>query len=142
MVGVGLLAGYAVWSALSVLWSISPDQTWIEVNRVITDTLVVVLGVVIATSYGRAVELVAVGFVGVALAATLYALGEKVLPGLYPAGVFIVNQGGAIPRLQDPLGYWNALALFLVMAAPAALGLTVDRTARPPRAWPRRAPWR
>ena len=35
-VGVGLLAAFTVWSGLSVAWSVSPDQTWIELNRSLT----------------------------------------------------------------------------------------------------------
>jgi hypothetical protein len=125
LVGVGLLVAFAGWSGLTVLWSISPDQTWIEVNRVATYALVVALGVAVAASHARALELIAKGFVLAALAVTVYALGQKVVPGLYSPGVFNASQGW--PRLQDPLGYWNALAMFIVMGTPAALALTVDR---------------
>jgi O-antigen ligase len=37
-----------------------------------------------------------------------------------------LNQTGQLPRLQQPLGYWNALALFLVLAVPIVLALAVD----------------
>ena len=128
VVGVGLLGAYACWSGLSVLWSVAPDQSWIEVNRVATYVLVVGLGIAVGSSHRRGLEIVAKGFVLAALAVTVYALGQKILPGLYPASVFDVSQGGALPRLQEPLGYWNALALFMALAAPAALALTVDAT--------------
>jgi hypothetical protein len=131
LLGLVLLGGFAVWSGLSVLWSINPDQTWIEVNRVLTYLLVVGLGVAIGASHARGVELIAKGFVPAALAVTIYALGQKVLPGLHISGVFNLDQTGPLPRLQEPLGYWNALALFIAMAAPAALALTVDGTRSP-----------
>jgi hypothetical protein len=127
MLGAGLLAAYACWSGLSVIWSVAPDASWIEVNRVATYALVVALGIAIGASHRRGVELVAKGFVVAALAVTIYALGQKVVPGLHVAGVFDLNQTGPLPRLQEPLGYWNALAMFMVLAAPAALALTVDR---------------
>ena len=130
--GVALLAGFACWSGVSVLWSINPDQTWIEVNRALTYMLVAGLGIALGASHTRAVELVARGFVLAALAVTAYALGQKVLPGLHLAGVFDLNQTGELPRLQEPLGYWNALALFMVMAAPAGLALAADSSRSAP----------
>ncbi len=126
--GVSLLVAFACWSGLSVLWSVAPDDSWIEVNRVVTYALVVALGIAIGASHRRGLVLVAKGFVLAALAVTVYALGQKVVPGLHVAGVFDLNQTGPLPRLQDPLGYWNALAMFMVLAAPAALALAVDRT--------------
>jgi O-Antigen ligase len=126
--GAGLLAAYACWSGLSVLWSVAPDDSWIEVNRILTYALVVALGITIGASHRRGVELVTKGFVLAALAVTVYAFGQKVVPGLHVTGVFDLNQTGPLPRLQEPLGYWNALAMFMVLAGPAALALTVDRT--------------
>lgn len=125
--GAGLLAAFACWSGVSVLWSVAPDSSWIEVNRVLTYALVVALGIAIGASHRRGVELVAHGFVLAALAVTIYALGQKVVPGLHVAGVFDLNQTGPLPRLQEPLGYWNALAMFMVLGGPAALALAVDR---------------
>src|SRR5947209_1659117 len=34
-VGVLLLAAFACWSGITALWSVAPDQTWIELNRAI-----------------------------------------------------------------------------------------------------------
>lgn len=130
VIGAGLLVMYAAWSGLSVLWSVAPDNSWIEVNRVVTYALITVLGIAVGASHRRGLELVAKGFVLAALAVTVYALGQKVVPGLHLSGVFDLNQTGPLPRLQEPLGYWNALAMFMVLGAPAALALTVDR-ARP-----------
>lgn len=124
--GVLLLVAFACWSGLSVVWSVNPDQTWIEVNRIVTYTLVVVLGVALAASYARAVELIGQGFLLAVLAVTLYALGQKVVPGLHVAGVFDLNRTGPVPRLQDPLGYWNALALFIAMGSAIALAGATD----------------
>jgi O-antigen ligase len=46
-------------------------------------------------------------------------------------GLIDLNQTGPIPRLQQPFGYWNALALFVAMAVPMALALCIDRTRSP-----------
>jgi hypothetical protein len=127
-VGVALLVGFACWSGVSLLWSVAPDQTWIEVNRVIAYTIVLCLGLAIGSSYTGALALIARGFLVVVVIVTAYALGQKLFPGLHISGVFTLNQTGALTRLQEPLGYWNALALFMSMGAPVALAMTVDRT--------------
>jgi hypothetical protein len=129
--GAVLLGAYACWSGVSVIWSVAPDNSWIEVNRVLTLLLVLGLSIAIGASHPRGLELITKVFVLAALAVTVYALGQKVVPGLHVAGLFNLNQTGPLPRLQEPLGYWNALALFIVMAAPAALALAVDATRRP-----------
>ena len=124
--GVALLGGFAVWSAFSVLWSVAPDQSWIELNRVLTYVLAVCLGAAVGASLRRGAELIAGGFVAIATLVTVYALGQKLFPGLHISGVFTLNQTGPLARLQEPLGYWNALALFIALGAPAALALAVD----------------
>jgi hypothetical protein len=126
--GVVLLAAFACWSGVTLLWSVAPDQTWIELNRAIAYLIVLCLAIAVGASHARAVELVAKGFLAIALAVTAYALGQKLLPGLHLAGVLDLNQTGPLPRLQEPLGYWNALALFVALGVPVALALAVDWT--------------
>ena len=41
LAGLACLAAFAVWSAVTLAWSVAPDRTWIELNRVIAYTLVV-----------------------------------------------------------------------------------------------------
>jgi hypothetical protein len=127
--GAGMLAAFVVWSGVTVLWSVAPDRTWIEFNRALTYVIVLGLAIGVGASYKRSVELVAKGFLLVALAVTVYALGQKLIPGLHIAGLFDLNQTGVLPRLQEPFGYWNALALFLVMGTPMALACVVDTSA-------------
>lgn len=125
--GIGLLACYAAWSGASLAWSVAPDQTWIELNRLLMYVVVLWLAVAVGASQPRAIELAGKGFLGVVVAVTLYALGQKVLPGLHVPGVFDLNQTGLLPRLQEPFGYWNALALFVAMGVPIAIALSLDR---------------
>ncbi len=66
-----------------------------------------------------------------ALAVTAYALGQKLLPGLHLDGIFQLDQTAVLTRLQEPLGYWNALALLLSMGIPCALAIAVERRRRP-----------
>ena len=127
--GVVLLGAFGVWSGITLLWSVAPDQTWIELNRALSYVLVLCLALALGTSYARAVRVIAVGFWLIALAVSIYGLGQKLLPGLHIAGIFDLNQTGQLPRLQEPLGYWNALALFIAMGVPAALAITADQSA-------------
>lgn len=125
--GLALLVAFAAWSGLSLLWSVSPDSTWAQANRALTYALVLALAIALGASHRRALELTAVGFLALALAVTAYGLGQKLLPGLHVAGVFSLNQTGRLARLEEPVGYWNALGLFIALAVPLALAVAVDR---------------
>jgi hypothetical protein len=126
IVGTALLAGFACWSGITVLWSVAPNQTWIELNRAITYVLTLCIAIALGASSPRAIRQLASGFFLVALVVTLYGLGQKLFPGFHIGGVFDLNQTGPLPRLQEPLGYWNALALFVAMGVPIALALATD----------------
>ena len=109
---VGLLAGFAAWSGLSLIWSVTPDLTWTETNRAVAYSLVLVL----AFALGAHAERIATGLLVIAVVVALYALGGKVLPSLF-------DHAGVVARLREPLGYWNALALLCVLAIPIAARL-------------------
>jgi hypothetical protein len=123
---LGGLVAFAVWSGISLLWSVAPDQTWIEVNRDLTYALALGLATLAGASHPRAIELVAKGFLALALLVTAYALGQKVVPGLHIGSAIDLNQTARVPRLQAPLDYWNALSLFITIAVPIALALVLD----------------
>jgi O-Antigen ligase len=124
--GVLVLAAFAAWTGTTVLWSISPDSTWTELNRVIGYLLVLLLAIAVGSSYARALEVVATGFLAVAMAVALYALGGKVAPGLHVGGLFDLNHTFGTSRLRAPLEYWNALGLVCALAAPVALRIAAD----------------
>lgn len=126
LIGLCLLAAFAGWGAVTLLWSVAPDQTWVEVNRSVMYVLVLGMAIVIGAAHPRAPSLLANGFAVVAVLVALYAIAQKLAPGLHLSGVFDLNQTGAVPRLQEPIGYWNALALFLVLGAPIVLHLATD----------------
>jgi len=114
--GATLLLAFAVWCAITVLWSVAPDQSWLEANRALTYALVVVL----ALAAGAQVERIATGWLVVASAVALYALAGKVAPGAFAADE-------PIARLRAPLQYWNALALVCAMGLPVAIRAATDR---------------
>src|SRR5919109_2977663 len=124
--GLILLGGFAVWSGISLAWSITPDESWLELNRALAYALVAGLGLVLGASLPRAAQRAALGWLAIATAVSLYALGGKLAPWLNVPGVFDLNPSTGISRLREPIGYWNALALFLVMAVPAGLAAAAD----------------
>jgi hypothetical protein len=129
-VGVGLLAAFAVWCGITLVWSVAPDRTWAEVNRGVAYTLVVVLAIAVGSSAPRAIERVAGGWLALAVVVALYALGGKLIPGVHVLGLDFDKTGFA-SRLREPLQYWNALALVCVLALPIALRVTTDVARRP-----------
>src|SRR5438132_287391 len=92
--GVGLLAAFAAWSGVTILWSVAPEQTWIELNRALAYVIVLCLAIAVGASDDRARGWIAKGFLTIALAVTAYALGQKLLPGLHVTGVFNLNATG------------------------------------------------
>src|SRR4051812_37500939 len=42
--GVALLFGFAAWCAVSLIWSIEPDESWLELNRAFSYALLAGLG--------------------------------------------------------------------------------------------------
>src|SRR3954471_8879926 len=125
-IGLALLAGFAAWSGLSILWSIAPDESWVELNRAISYTLVAGLALVLGASLPRAAERVALGYLAIASLVAVYAVAGKALPWINGPGIFNLDHAERIARLHEPLGYWNALALFCAMAVPIALRAAAD----------------
>ena len=94
-----------LWTGLSLAWSIAPDLSWDELNRVLVYAAFLAVGLLFGVAGGKEACRLAAGALAVALgAAVLWALAGKVIPALFP-------DGGRVARLRDPIGYWNALAL-------------------------------
>lgn len=117
--GVGFLVAFAAWCALSISWSISPDESWIEANRAMGYALAAGLALVLGASLARAPEKAALAFTALATLVAAYALGGKVLPSIF-------DQAREISRLRAPIGYWNALGLFCALAVAPALRIAAD----------------
>jgi tetratricopeptide (TPR) repeat protein len=120
---VGLLLATAVWSGLSIAWSVAPDRSWDELDRTLVYLAFLIVGLLLGASRPGAVKFAA-GALTVALGAgILWALAGKAIPALFP-------DGGRAARLRDPIGYWNALALAADMLLVLALSLAASgRTA-------------
>ncbi len=110
------LAALAVWSALSVAWSIEPDRSWAYANRGLVYLAFALVG---AFAADRIRELM-LGLAAILGAVCVWSLAGKVLPWLY-------DDYERIARLRAPVGYWNALALLGAIALPIGLCLATRR---------------
>jgi hypothetical protein len=109
-VPVALFALLTAFTALSIAWSVQPDDSWQATNLTLAYLAAFAAGAALARlAPGRWRALVgAIAVMSVILSA--YALLAKVFPGSIAAS----DTSG---RLQAPLGYWNATGVM------AALGL-------------------
>ena len=112
---------FLMWAGISVLWSIGPDLSWVAFD--VAALYLAVVALLGLTPVRRVqLRLVGVGYLAVAVAVGGYAFLGKALPD-------VVTHAHAYARLSSPVGYWNVLALMLVMALPVALALAGDRSA-------------
>jgi len=96
--GTALLAAFACWTGITLVWSVAPNQTWIELNRAITYVITLCLAIALGASYARAIRHLATGFFLVALSVTVYGLGQKLFPGLHIGGLFRPQPHGPAGR--------------------------------------------
>ncbi len=123
LIALGALGGLALWTGLSIIWSVGPDLSWIAFNYA-----ALYVAAVLALAWGGSgrlqVLIATVGFLAGATAVAVYAYLGKVLPDQ-------LTHAHEYARLAAPVGYWNVLAVMLVMAAPVALALSARRGLHP-----------
>lgn len=128
--GIGLLGSLAIWSGVSIEWSIAPDETWLAANNVAAYALACAIAVVAARTYPRAPLVAVLALATLSLLVAAWALGGKLFPGLH-IGLLDLDPGDRFARLREPVDYWNALALLAVMGAPACIWVGASRRFAP-----------
>jgi hypothetical protein len=118
---VALLLAFAVLTALSVVWSVQPDESWQDAGRMFAYCGVFAAAVaLVRVDPGRWTAVLG----GVTLGAVIvcgYALLTKIFPGdLVPASTYA--------RLDQPYGYWNAIGLTAALGAVCCMWLGARRT--------------
>ena len=118
---VGLLLAFAVLTALSVVWSVQPDESWQDAGRMFAYCGVFAAAVALVRLDPARWPAVIGGVTLGAVIVCAYALLTKALPGdIVPAGVYA--------RLDQPYGYWNAIGLTAALGAVCCLWLGARRT--------------
>src|SRR5437763_12328074 len=111
----GALTLFAGWIWLETTWSESAPRSFLEGERV----LVYVAGAAAALLLVR--RRTVPELLGGLLVATTLVSGYSLATRLFPNRIGSFDPV-AIYRLDDPIGYWNALGIFAVMGALLALG--------------------
>ncbi|MDQ6811459.1 MAG: O-antigen ligase family protein, partial [Actinomycetota bacterium] len=112
-------------TALSITWSLYPNDSWVETNRTLAYLAAFAAGVATVRIARERWAAVAWGVL-IALGAVCgYGLATKVAPGWLAADEIYA-------RLREPYGYWNAVGLTAAMGMPLCLWLgTRDDGRRP-----------
>lgn len=121
-VGLGFLAAFAGWTALSLGWTESQDRTFSELARVATYLAIFALALFVQAERGleRMLSAVAAAVVVVATVAVLSRLHPDWFPAAGETAAFLTS---GRERLSYPLHYWNALAALVAIGLPLVLHL-------------------
>jgi len=117
---VGLLAAFAVWTALSLGWTESSEKTFADLARLAT-----YLGVFVLAAFARGPR-GAARMAGAVATAVVLVVGVALLSRLHPAWFPEARQTQRFleigrERLSYPLNYWNALAALIAIGLPLLL---------------------
>lgn len=119
-VTLALLAALAAWTALSVIWSIVPSDSWVDANRMVSYVAAFAGAIALARlAPGRGGAILIAILIG-SLVVCVCALAVKGFPGA-------LNSKDDLARLRQPLDYWNSLGLLAAMAVPPCLWLGARR---------------
>jgi hypothetical protein len=116
LAALGLLAGLAVWTGASMLWTESREQTFEEVGRLVTYLGVFALALLLQGRDGLRRTAGAVAAAIVVLAG--FALVSRLNPAWFPVDELAQAQSDAAGRLNYPLNSWNGLAALAAMGVP------------------------
>jgi hypothetical protein len=108
-------------TAVSVLWSIAPELTYIEAGRTFAYLALFCAAVAAGWVAPKAAPTVLLALLIGAVVPVAYALASRVWPGA-------LAENEVSNRLGQPFDYWNALGCVAAMAVPIALWLGSRRT--------------
>ena len=122
---LALLGILAVLNGLSVIWSVSPEQSWFHANKTLGYLFVFAgaAGAVRLAPGGWHVALKGI-LIGAAII-TAYALASRVFPGS-------LAENEIYARIGAPYGYWNAVGTTAALAMVPALWLGARRSGHAP----------
>ena len=115
LAALGGLVAFAAWTWLALLWSDNAAATVLEGQRVLL-YVGVLAGLVLIVRRSTVPLLLAATLVAVFLAS-----GYGLLTRLFPERLGVFDPVAAA-RLEEPLGYWNALGIVAAMGALLAFG--------------------
>ncbi|HEY1834688.1 MAG TPA: O-antigen ligase family protein [Solirubrobacteraceae bacterium] len=111
-----LLAAFAVLSAVSLIWSVQPEESLRDAGRLLAYTGVFAAAVMLVRIAPARWPAVLGALILAAVAFCTYALVTKALPDHFAAA-------NKYARLYEPFGYWNAIGLAAAMGAMGCMWL-------------------
>jgi hypothetical protein len=131
--GFGLLAGFVIWTGLSLTWTESTEKTAADLARVATylGVFALALGSRDSKTTSRMVSAVAAGIAVVTLVGLLSRLHPAWFPEAEQTAQFLTS---GEERLSYPLNYWNGLAALIAIGLPLMLQLAAKARQIPVRA--------
>ena len=118
MLAFALLAAY---TALSIIWSLSPSDSWLETNRTLAYLAVFAGGVaLVRLAPGRWAAML-YGVLAGAVVVCAWALLTKIFPAA-------LAPDETLARLRAPFEYWNSVGLMAALGVPPLLWLAARRT--------------
>src|SRR6476661_2435893 len=112
---VGLLAAFLAWTAASATWSVAAPGAIRELERGLLLLSALVAAMLLVRHHMRPVLGGVLGGITIACG---YGLARRLFPSHF-GGAFDAIAGY---RLDEPLGYWNAVGLFAAMGTLLAIG--------------------
>jgi O-antigen ligase/polysaccharide polymerase Wzy-like membrane protein len=117
---VALLLAFAVLTAVSVVWSVQPDNSWQDAGRMFAYSTVFAAAVALVRMAPACWPAILGGLALATVVVCVFALLSKVFPGeLAPVSPYA--------RLEEPFGYWNALGLTAGIGSICCLWLGARR---------------
>jgi O-antigen ligase len=115
LVTLATLWGLTGWTALSSVWSESPSQSVLETERSLIYATALLAALLAARRAGA--RFLVGGVLCAIVVISSYALATR----LFPERLAVADDL-SVNRLQQPVGYWNALGVFASMGVLLALG--------------------
>jgi hypothetical protein len=115
------IALLAVVTALSIVWSIAPSDSWEETNRTLAYLAVFAGGVSLARLIPNRWDALLHGLGLACVLISGWALMTKVFPGW-------LAEDEVYARLRAPFDYWNAVGLMAALGVPPLLWLAARRS--------------
>ncbi|MFT4049290.1 MAG: O-antigen ligase family protein [Solirubrobacterales bacterium] len=112
--GLMFMALFTGLTALSVGWSLVPNDSMLDALRLISYTSVLALGALLAQMHQIRAREILLGLGLAALIITIYSLSSRCFPGLF-------SDTDNFARLRLPFGYWNAVGCLAALGLVAAL---------------------
>src|SRR5579884_345977 len=123
-VALAALAGFVVWNALALGWTISSENTAAELSRVAGYLGVLVLALASYGSRARALRHVVGAVAAASVVLIALAVLSRLRPHLFPSAHTTADfLPGAANRLGWPLNYWNALGALVALTLPLLLAV-------------------